>query len=264
MNDLETRLANLAVRGEDAPDLPSIRRRAQRRKTRQARRAGVVLATVAVAVLAIGGITAVRVGLPDAGVGGTTLDSPPTNPTHAASGPTPTATEPTPTATEPSDRPPVGRYEVQPADTWSSIAMAVYGDPTKFGAIMAANGISDDHQPLQVGQVLLIPVDPDVGVATAQPEVDPAEPARPLASGSEEVSVVQVHVVQRGESLSGIAQQVYGNEACHEVLADVNGVGDRNPLQVGQELVIPDVPMDAACRHQADSISPGPEPTTEP
>ena len=51
-------------------------------------------------------------------------------------------------------------YVVQPGDTLSGIAGQVYGDPTKFGLIAQANGITDSN-PLQVGQSLTIPPNPD-------------------------------------------------------------------------------------------------------
>lgn len=51
-------------------------------------------------------------------------------------------------------------YVVQPGDTLSGIAGQVYGDPTKFGLIAEANGITDSN-PLQVGQSLTIPPNPD-------------------------------------------------------------------------------------------------------
>ena len=41
-----------------------------------------------------------------------------------------------------------------------TIAEAVYGDPLQFGAIASANGITDTN-PLQVGQELQIPANPD-------------------------------------------------------------------------------------------------------
>lgn len=51
-------------------------------------------------------------------------------------------------------------YIVQPGDTLSGIASQVYGDPTKFGIIAEANGITESN-PLQVGQELVIPPNPD-------------------------------------------------------------------------------------------------------
>lgn len=51
-------------------------------------------------------------------------------------------------------------YEVQPGDTLSTIAEAVYNDPLAFGIIASANGLSGES-PLQVGQTLIIPPNPD-------------------------------------------------------------------------------------------------------
>lgn len=51
-------------------------------------------------------------------------------------------------------------YVVQPGDTLSDIAEAVYNDPLAFGVIASANGITESN-PLQVGQELQIPPNPD-------------------------------------------------------------------------------------------------------
>lgn len=51
-------------------------------------------------------------------------------------------------------------YVVQPGDTLSDIADAVYGNPLQFGVIAQANGITESN-PLQVGQELTIPANPD-------------------------------------------------------------------------------------------------------
>lgn len=52
--------------------------------------------------------------------------------------------------------PGIRTYEVQPGDTLSTIAEAVYGDPLAFAPIAEANGVGGDNA-LQVGQVLGIP-----------------------------------------------------------------------------------------------------------
>jgi nucleoid-associated protein YgaU len=51
-------------------------------------------------------------------------------------------------------------YEVQPGDTLSTIAQAVYGDPTAFGIIAQANNLGGNNL-LQVGDILIIPPNPD-------------------------------------------------------------------------------------------------------
>lgn len=61
--------------------------------------------------------------------------------------------------------------------------------------------------------------------------VDPAAPA-PGTAG-------QVYVVQAGDTLSDIAEAVYGDPLAFGVIATANGITESNPLQVGQELTIP-------------------------
>ncbi len=51
-------------------------------------------------------------------------------------------------------------YEVQEGDTLSTIAENVYNDPRAFGIIASANNLSGSS-PLQVGQRLIIPPNPD-------------------------------------------------------------------------------------------------------
>lgn len=52
--------------------------------------------------------------------------------------------------------PGIRTYEVQPGDTLSTIAEAVYGDPLAFAPIAEANDLGGDNS-LQVGEALLIP-----------------------------------------------------------------------------------------------------------
>lgn len=50
------------------------------------------------------------------------------------------------------------------------------------------------------------------------------------------------YVVQPGDTLSGIAEQVYGDPLAFGAIANANGITDQNPLQVGQQLTIPENP----------------------
>lgn len=75
--------------------------------------------------------------------------------------PTDTGTDTGGTDTGSDTAPQAGQiYIVQPGDTLSGIASQVYGDPTAFGPIASANGITESN-PLQVGQELTIPPNPD-------------------------------------------------------------------------------------------------------
>jgi nucleoid-associated protein YgaU len=84
--------------------------------------------------------------------GGVTPTTPPTGPTGAAG---------TPTTDESGNR----IYTVQSGDTLSTIAEAVYGDPTAFGIIAQANNIGQGDT-LTVGESLIIPPNPDAAQPT--------------------------------------------------------------------------------------------------
>lgn len=113
-------------------------------------------------------------------------------------------------------------YVVQhDAEPLSAIAAEVYGDPGQAGIIAEANGISEDVV-LCLGQELVIPP----------------------ASGTPDPGSVQVYVVQPGDTLSGISEAVYGTPHLFGLIAELNDIGELNPLYVGQELAIPDPPAD--------------------
>ncbi|WP_157965190.1 LysM peptidoglycan-binding domain-containing protein [Euzebya rosea] len=57
--------------------------------------------------------------------------------------------------------------------------------------------------------------------------------ATPNATGG------QIYVVKEGDTLSAIAEAVYGDPLQFGAIASANGITDTNPLQVGQELQIP-------------------------
>ena len=111
-------------------------------------------------------------------------------------------------------------YVVQEGDTSSEIAK-------KFGvtveALLEINAISDPAR-LQIDQELVIP----------QPQV-----AATVTSTSVSTTIAPVvHVVQEGDTLSEIAKQ-YGVTV--EALQEANAISDPKRLQIGQELIIPQV-----------------------
>lgn len=73
---------------------------------------------------------------------------------------------------------------------------------------------------------------------TGLPTLTPAQPATPTPTEALPAATPTpvTHVVQPGESLSGIAQQY---RVPIEALAEANGITDPNLIQVGQRLVIP-------------------------
>lgn len=52
----------------------------------------------------------------------------------------------------------------------------------------------------------------------------------------------RTHVVERGETLSELADRYYGDGDKHTLITEANDIDEDNPLQVGQELVIPPDP----------------------
>lgn len=102
-------------------------------------------------------------------------------------------------------------HTVDPGDTLSAIAQRFYGEPGLFGFIAAANNIIDPNR-INVGQILVLP---DVG---------------------------RVHRVAPGDTLSGIAQAVYGDPGKFGAIAAANAVRDPDHIEVGWVLAIPDLP----------------------
>jgi LysM repeat protein len=113
---------------------------------------------------------------------------------------------------------------VQAGETLSEIARTY---DTTADAIAQANGLSDANA-LREGQELLIP-------PPAPPA--PTGEASPAAVPTQSSTVGQrIHVVQEGETVSGIARK-YGVTAADIIQA--NGLDDPNAISVGQALVIP-------------------------
>jgi len=134
---------------------------------------------------------------------------PPSNPTQAA---VPTSVPVSPTLAESS------RYIVQRGDTLWSIARR-HG--TTMAAIAAANGIVN-YSRIYAGQSLIIP-----GGSASLPVSPTAQPPGP--SGG-------VYVVQRGDTLSGIAVRFGTTTAA---LAAANGITNYSRIYTGQVLRIP-------------------------
>jgi lysozyme len=114
---------------------------------------------------------------------------------------------------------------VQSGDTLGGIA-STYG--TTVEELLALNGLSDADY-LYVGQELQIP-----GGGVAQTEV--VASTQPTSDTTGGGGSGQVHVVQSGDTLYGIAEQ-YGTDV--EAIIAANGLTDADFLSLGQELQIP-------------------------
>ncbi len=120
-------------------------------------------------------------------------------------------------------------YFVRPGDTMSSIAEDWFGDADKWNLVAKANPLLDPNT-IQPGDLIRLP--------PREPAVRPAAPARSegAATGG------RFETVRSGDTLSSIAQRVYGSEHAWRAIYVENRalIGpDPDRLRVGMRLRIP-------------------------
>ncbi len=120
----------------------------------------------------------------------------------------------------------VARYKVKSGDSLSVLANK-YGTTTKV--IRRANGLSNNN--IRIGQYLLIPTSTKDDAKYALTAQNRLNKTQSRARGQLKLT----HVVQSGESLWSIARN---NKVSYKSLAKWNGMGPKDPLRVGQKLVI--------------------------
>jgi N-acetylmuramoyl-L-alanine amidase len=156
-----------------------------------------------------------------------------------------------PAAAQPVAAPPVAPatptgqvHVVQPGENLTRIARQ-HG--VSVDAIIAANGIADASR-IYGGQQLTIP-----GAAPAA--ASPAQAAAPTAATSAAPAAVaaQVHVVQRGETVIGIARR-YGVSV--DAIVAANGIADAGRIYGGQQLTIPGSAAEPAPTPVAAAVPP--------
>lgn len=125
--------------------------------------------------------------------------------------------QPDPSESETSE-PALERYVVQPGDTLSAISRRFGLD---LDAVKQLNGIGDSDA-IVVGQILRLPT----------PETNPPPPAGEATAAPSQ----RIHVVQAGETLTGIARR-YGIDA--DALRALNDISDVDAIDAGQELRLP-------------------------
>jgi membrane-bound lytic murein transglycosylase D len=129
-------------------------------------------------------------------------------------------------------------HRVRRGDTLSKIA-AEYR--VSLAALMRVNGMSSKDV-IRVGQLIRLPVDgvtapPDATLARAEPS--PPEPAPAATPAVVATSAEGVYVVRSGDSIERIANRL-GVDA--QALIAANGIRNRNVIQVGQQLIVPNAP----------------------
>lgn len=139
-------------------------------------------------------------------------------------------------------------YTIAKGDTAGTISQRFYGTPGHWRQIMRSNPRTD-FQHLKVGQKIRVPKDPQniQGKATPAPAragndgkaQQPSTPPQPKPGQAIEYTVAS------GETLSEIAQRVYGTSSLWTLIRDANrakvGKDGRN-LQAGMVLTIPPKP----------------------
>ncbi|MCQ9050536.1 lytic transglycosylase [Vibrio diabolicus] len=120
----------------------------------------------------------------------------------------------------------VARYKVKSGDSLSVLANK-YGTTTKV--IRRANGLSNNN--IRIGQYLLIPTSTKDDAKYALTAQNRLSKTQSRVRGQLKLT----HVVQSGESLWSIARE---NKVSYKSLAKWNGMGPKDPLRVGQKLVI--------------------------
>ncbi|EPP2128697.1 LysM peptidoglycan-binding domain-containing protein [Vibrio alginolyticus] len=120
----------------------------------------------------------------------------------------------------------VARYKVKSGDSLSVLANK-YGTTTKV--IRRANGLSNNN--IRIGQYLLIPTSTKDDAKYALTAQNRLNKTQSRARGQLKLT----HVVQSGESLWSIARN---NKVSYKSLAKWNGMSPKDPLRVGQKLVI--------------------------
>lgn len=155
--------------------------------------------------------------------------APPTGPIQPPGNPSPTP----PLAVIP---PEFETYTVKQGETFETIAKARYGSSRLHTAIARANPMKDPRR-LKPGDQIRLPKDPTNIQGKPAPRAQSPGTANP---GTVEYLVV------KGDTLSGIAQKVWGTSKHWQAIVDANRsiLPDENALRPGMKLRIPSKPND--------------------
>jgi len=128
---------------------------------------------------------------------------------------------------------PARTYTIQPGDTLSSVAVALFGTERRWVDIAQANPTIDPTR-LKVGQIIKLPS--RIDIETADRVTQPAP------------GLVVEYIIRPNDNLSSIAQQYYGNPNQWRYIYNANRDkigGNPDILQAGMKIEIPPVPTPA-------------------
>ncbi len=166
---------------------------------------------------------------PIATPGKTDWTNPPQAPARETGAPVASQQE---TPVRPDGAPGMRSYTVRAGDTMNTIARSVLGDGAKWSIIARANPRVDPVK-LRAGMVLQIPVDPT--------NIQGGAPVAPRTDSDKPVPIASEYLVQKGDTLSGIAKQTLGSASRWQEILDANGSLLKAPedLRPGMRLKIP-------------------------
>jgi nucleoid-associated protein YgaU len=128
-------------------------------------------------------------------------------------------------------------HTVLKGETFETIAQKYFG-PRATGAVIAKANPMIDPTRLKPGRTVLVPKDPGniQGVPAPRPPEDPPVAVPPSAP--------EEYIVQEGDTLSQIAQEVYGESRLWTLIRDANRdqLPNESSLKIGQRLRIPAKP----------------------
>ncbi len=149
-------------------------------------------------------------------------------------------------------------HKIQKNETISLLAKKYYGDAKKFRLIAEYNQMEDATK-IRLGQAIKIPVidgtyffkNPEEKIALTR-EISESELTHVINVKNE-----KIHVVQPGESLTGLAKHYFGDITYHSMLAQYNRMPEDASLKVGKKIKIPEI-TGLPSAEKSDGI-PGPE-----
>ena len=150
-------------------------------------------------------------------------------------------------------------HRVRRGDTLSKIASEYR---VSLAALMRVNGMSGKDV-IRVGQMIRLPVDgvtapPDATLVRAEVPAPAPAPATPALAAT---SAEGVYVVRSGDSIERIATRL-GVDS--QALIAANDIRNRNVIQVGQQLIIPNAPGAVVAAEAVAAVSAPPAAVESP
>lgn len=152
------------------------------------------------------------------------------------------ADEPAPSKPKPGVTPPTFyQHKVARDDTAQSISKRYYGTSAQWQAVMRANP-KTDFQHLRIGMTIRVPVDPKNIQGLADKPAPTDSDSTPATPGID-------YVVEKGDTLTGLAFRFYGRASVYQWIIDANSEqlgADGSKIQPGMKIIIPPAPEGAS------------------